>query len=683
MTREEARADINSRSLEEFISLQASKKAGRGMYVCPVCGSGTGSHRTGALHIYPDTHRVVCFAGGCFTPAGEDTLGALRIIWQCGETEALERAGYSLDKEALTYKEHKENIKHQEHNEQPDNSLFYRQCHEALKNAPAALGYLHGRGISDGSIEKFNLGYCESWKHSKAGERVKPSRRIIIPRTPRTYTARRIDEPENDFAAQYVKQVAGAQRDLFNLGALDGADVCYICEGELDAISLHQAGAPAAVGIGSISNCGKMLEEAKKWPAAVFVPLLDADKDKEDGSNPGQDAQRRLVADMQAAGLAVLNADPAKVYGGAKDANEAFVADPARLEKIVAQITAKALELKDQADESREEDLAKRTGAGMIDNFLLSVKARTYEPIPTGFSDLDKALEGGFLRGCLVTLGAGPGMGKTAICQAIFENLAAAGHDCIFCNLEMSTEQLLARSISRIVWQSDGLDVSALEVLRGYQWTDEQADAIRRAAEKYRAEIAPHIALNPAGGTNDKTELLSAIENETRRIKAQGKPAPLICADYLQLISTGERDAIEGLKRVTFELKDFAKRENTVVFVIIATNRESNKSGLIELESGRDSSVLEYSGDIMMGLSYKAIADGTSDIETIRRTRNEAHEKGAPLPAICTEVSLRVLKNRFGAAGRRANFIFDGKHSTFRQLEEAWTPCRKNPFLNQ
>jgi len=116
MKREDARKDINGRPLTDFISLERSAKAGRNMYKCPVCGSGTGRNGTGALHIYPDSRRVFCYAGGCFSDKGEDTLGALRIIWQCEETEALERAGYSLEYEAPA-PAHKENTKHQENKE--------------------------------------------------------------------------------------------------------------------------------------------------------------------------------------------------------------------------------------------------------------------------------------------------------------------------------------------------------------------------------------------------------------------------------------------------------------------------------------------------------------------------------------------------------------------------------------
>lgn len=691
MKREDARKDINGRPLTDFVTLQKSRKAGRDMYICPVCGSGTGKNGTGAFHIYQDSNRVFCYADGCFTPKGEDTLGALRTIWKCEETEALERAGYILDEgsPAPAHQEHKKNTEHQERKpEAADYSLFYRKWHKDLKESSEALEYLHGRGITDDSIERFNLGYCGTWKHSKAGEQVPSTKRIIIPRTKGTYTARRIDKPANELEANYIKQVQGRQKDLFNLEALDGAETPIICEGELDAISLYQAGAGAVVGIGTTTNAGTLLEEAKKHPEAVFILALDNDPDKEDGSNPGKETQRKLAADMKAAGLEVLSIDPADIYGEAKDGNEAFTKDPERLGKVIAYLQGKAQEMKAGRDEEREAELRKRTGEGMLEDFLLTVTTRRdFEPIETGITDIDRATQGGFIRKTLVMLGAPPAMGKTALAQWIFENMAKAGHDVLYINLEMSREQLLARSLSRLAWKYDKRDINALDILRGYSWTDEQRESITKAADIYKRDIAPHFIYNPDGVTNGIDSILSAMEAETARIKAQGKPEPLICIDYLQLIDSGERDAIEGMKGVIFKLKDFAKRNNTVVFVIMANNRASNKAGTVEMESGRDTSTIEYSGDLMLGLSYTAIEDRRTysytvekdgkqkevtkvyDLETIRRLKKEAYEAGTPLPSVCNEVSLKVLKNRFGEAERRANLIFDGKHSTFNLSE--------------
>ena len=668
MTRQEIREQINRRPITDFVALEHPRNAGRGFYVCPVCGSGTGKNKTAGFKLYPDTNRVICFAGNCFTEKGEDTLGALKIIWNCDEAEAMRRAGYSANN--IEHKEHIEHKEQQENKPQADYTSFYFQAQKALIESPEALAYLRSRGISDESIVKFELGYCAAWKHSKAGANVPATKRIIIPRTAATYTARRIDAPQNDFEAQYAKQVEGRQKDLFNLKALDGAETPWIVEGELDAISLLQAGAQAVIGIGTITNAGRILEEAKKHPEAVYIIALDNDK-------PGSEAQAKLARDMEAAGLVGLTVKTNGLYLGEKDGNAAFVKDRERLGQLITEIEEKAQQIKNERDEERRAELDKRTGAGMLDSFLQEVKTRDFEPIPTGIIDIDRATAGGFTRRTLVLLSGAPGLGKTCLAQAIAENIAGTGRDCLFLNLEMDRNQLLARSVARIAWTEYRADISPLDVLRGYSWTEAQAASITKAAAKYRAEIAPRMIYNPDELTNALDSILQVMEAETMRIKAAGRAEPLVIIDYLNLIDAGERDPVEGLKKVIFCLKDFAKRNNTVVLAITATNRASNKSGTVEMESGRDSSAVEYSGDLMLGLSYTAIEDrrkykpddGGKEIEytidDLRRLRREAYDRGENPPPECNEISLKVLKNRFGEPERRAKLHFDGRHNLY------------------
>lgn len=673
MKREDIRRDINNRPLTDFIPLERSRKAGKGMYICPICKSGTGKHGTGALHIYED-NRVICYAGDCFTPKGEDTLGALRTIWQCDENEVFRRAGYSIDyeKSATPVKAPKE---------EKDYSSFFRRCHEALKDSPEALDYLHGRAISDESIDRFNLGYCANWKHSTTlnNAKVPATKRVIIPRTKRTYSARRIDAPVNEYELNFVKQLEGTQKDLFNLEALNMAELpfAFICEGELDAISLYEAGADAVIGLGTLSNAGRMAELAKKRPDAVYILALDNDE-------AGRKAQAKMAEMMKDAGLYVLSKEPAKVYGLSKDANEALIKERGRLVNIVTALQMEAQDIKARLDEEREAELKKRTGEGMLDDFILKItdkKKRLYEPLPTGISDIDRALNGGFIRGTLVMLGAPPAMGKTALAQWVFENMARTGHDVLYINLEMSRDQLLARSLSRVAWQYGKHDISSVDVLRGYDWTPEKQTAIMDAFFIYRSEIAPHFIYNPDGTSNHIDSILHAMEGETMRITATGRPAPLICLDYLQLVDSGNKDAIEGMKNVIKALKDFAIRNNTVILAIIANNRASNKTGTVEMESGRDTSAIEYSGDMMLGLSYTAIEDRRKhydeehqdgkqfDLDLIRRLKREAYDNGEEPPRVCREVSLKVLKSRFSDQERRAKLLFDGRHSTFTQFE--------------
>lgn len=645
MTRQDIRELINCSPLTDFEPLEPSPKAGRDMYCCPVCGSGHGRNRTGALHLDPNTNRVKCFSGNCFTDKGEDTLGALRIIWQCSESEVFERLGYTAEPEythtstasETTAPKNTTSTEPTAPIEPIDNASFYRQAHEDLLNSPEALEYLHGRGIKDYFIDVFKLGYCAEWKHPKSPNS-HPTKRIIIPRNTESYTARMIEEPQNDWEAAR-KKVSTKQKALFNSTAFEEAETMFVCEGELSAISLIQARACYVVGIGSITNTGLFLEEAKKHPYIVYMIALDNDPDKKNGQNPGRDEQKKLVAAMKEAGLDVIDVNPAELYCGEKDANDAWVKDPERLENNISILEEKAWDIKAERRAEQEAELRKRTGEGMLDDFLARVmdkEKRPYEPISAGISDIDRALNGGFTRGTLVTLGAPPAMGKTAFAQWVFENMASNGKDVLYINLEMSRDQLLSRSLSRYVWKYTKKDFSSQDILRGYKWTQDEAEIILKAAEQYKKDIAKHFIYNPDKATNKIDSILSAMREETVRIKALGREAPLICIDYLHLIDSDDKDAIEGMKNVIRKFKDFAMSENAVVFLIIANNRASNKNGTMDMESGRDTSAIEYSGDLMLGLAYTAM-------EEHRKYECGKKENGTPIYAEYSLDKIREL----------------------------------------
>lgn len=263
--------------------------------------------------------------------------------------------------------------------------------------------------------------------------------------------------------------------------------------------------------------------------------------------------------------------------------------------------------------------------------------------------------------------------------------MAEHGHDVLYINLEMPREQLLARSISRIAWKYYREDLNAIDVLRGYEWTEKQTETVNNAARVYKEKIAQRFVYNPEGVSNDIKSILTAMQSATQRIKEQGRPAPIVCIDYLQLIAAPEKDAVEGMKNVIKMLKDYAIQNDTIVFLIMANNRASNKTGTADLESGRDSSAIEYSGDVLLGLVYTAIEERRKfecgedrngnpkykeyDLDEIRRLKKEAYERGEAAPDVCNELSVKVIKNRFGESERLANLLFDGKHSTFKLKE--------------
>jgi replicative DNA helicase len=280
------------------------------------------------------------------------------------------------------------------------------------------------------------------------------------------------------------------------------------------------------------------------------------------------------------------------------------------------------------------------------------------------------------MRQQIVMLGAAPGAGKTALAQWLFEGMAAQGvSSCIYINLEMSREQILARSLSRIA-KRQGMNINAVQILKGYQWTDEQRAAILRAAQEYKERIAPGMIYNPEGMSADLDTIIAYIEQEAQRIEKAGKPAPCVVIDYLQLLTGQPREDAAGIiKRAVMLFKGYAMRHNSLVFMIIAHNRQANSSGAVSMEAARDTSAIEYSADIQLALTFSKCLkrDGQKPKSPEELTKDERHY-----------ITLRTVKGRFGGAGTDVDLYFNGETMTYTQLETEYTETNEQtPFTSE
>lgn len=664
-------AEINSHPLTDYIDLTRSKS---GMYCCPICGSGTGKNKTGALKIYKDTNRVRCYAGGCFTDKGEDTLGALCRIWGLGAVDVMRRLRLDDDAGRARPAPKKAPARPAEPPAVEDYSAKYKAWHDALLKAPAALEYLKQRGITLDAVNALNLGYDPNLGYGEKQSCRAP--RIIIPYDAHYYKARRIDG--NDAEAKYIPSAGG--KYIYNGSAAleDKTDPfpVVVVEGELDAVAIYQGGYKRVVALGSTGNKATLVDQAKQLnPAAVFILALD--NDAED-SNPkksraGQRAQAELAGLMDAAGIEYISADTGALYGAHKDAAEANLKDKAGFYARLMQLVDQGYNQRKLRDQQARIEAYFRSGPGMVDQFLHDVRGERYKPLPTGIQDIDRAIGGGLYRQTVTILGAAPGAGKTTLASQICESIAKAGTaDVLFINLEMSREQLLARSLARIAYLAGNKGLTTTEILRGYAWTMEAEEAILDAAAEYKDTIAPHLIYNPGDTSADLADIMKQIHDEEKRLGH----APIVCIDYIQLLNSYTRDgrpedSATTIKRAMQELKQYAIQKNTACILITANNRESVKAGESDITSGRDTSNIEYGADLHLGLVYTAVNAGTATMKEISAAKR-AYLKNPDSPAaaarfeeICARRTLQVNKNRFGADDLCATLHFNGAAALF------------------
>lgn len=295
-----------------------------------------------------------------------------------------------------------------------------------------------------------------------------------------------------------------------------------------------------------------------------------------------------------------------------------------------------------------------------IDTLLQDFQTDHYRPICTGIKSFDKAINGGFIRQTLVTLGAAPGAGKTLLTQQIMEHIAQEGRaDILYFNLEMSRAQLLARSLSRATGYSSTV------IMQGYNWNEFERKQITEAAAAYREKVAPHMVYEDQHSSNYQDILARMVEAHNRR-KDQQLPF-IVVLDYLQLLTSSDvrEDGVEIIKHALKAFKDFATRTGSVVFMIMAHSRAVNESGAVTQGAGRDTSAIEYSGDLQLSLNYAKIADGTYSTKAAMR---KAMAEGKLTKDALTDIALVCTKNRFGPPDtvcgmrmepKRSRFVFD------------------------
>ncbi len=634
------------------------QKSPKGNYCCPFCGSGNGRNKTGALKVYPETNTFHCFAAGCdktgdvidlyMNETGADYNTALSLL--------AAEIGITIDRDSSTHSQTHEKAARTDFNKlgavntgkeeleateaaTVDYTEYYRDCRDRLAD-PAAVTYLEARGIPIELAREYWLGFDPAADPANVPgngteKKLHPAARIIIPSNKAFYLGRAID-PEVPIAYQKIN-VKGSSPGIFNSRALYVPEVqeVFITEGAFDALSIIEAGA-AAVALNSVDNVKIFLSQLEAKPtAATLIICLDVDPDNKTREKV-EKQKAELEKGLQRLNIRFIEDDIISSY---KDANERLQKDRQGLIDAIRGAVAAA------APKSE------------IDTFLEGIYTEKYKPVATGVKSLDKLLHGGFIPQTLILLGAEPGAGKTALATMIFENMARAGQPGIYFNLEMSKEQLLARSISRIAYQNNNWPLDALDVLQGYRQDAETRGVVEQAARIYEKEIGGLLHYNPDNIGTDLTAILKYIDTEGQKAVAAGKPAPNICVDYLQIMTgDGREDPAEMIKRAVAGLKGYATKYKAIVLAIMAQSRAANKSTEATQTAGRDTGALEYTADLQLQL--------------IRENKDDDNE-----------ITLHVTKSRFTQCNMRdgAKFTFRGGQSLFLEAGD-WTHADSSPF---
>ena len=657
MERQDAREQLKG-YLRNYVESVTQKSKGANLYVCPLCGSGTGKSGTGAFSVKNGTSWKCfsCNAGGDIF----DLYGAINgtadhneQLRGLSELYGVQVASYRSTAQEDFSPEYQNPAKNERytHNsihtsvytqaEAEDYTDFFLQANKAVDQTD----YWKKRGLSKETVDRFKLGYVAEWRHPKA-PKAPTSPRLIIPTGKGSYLARDTREEVPAEQKPYSKSKVGSIQ-LFNKRALQTATKpIFIVEGELDALSIIEVGGEA-VALGTTTKSKALVELLKaQAPAQALIIALDNDE-------AGQRASRELTEGLQELNIPCYSFNPCGEY---KDANEALQRDREAFTIAVAE----AEHLQDEEEQAKREAYLKNSTANYLQSFINGIADSVDTPyIPTGFKKLDSVLDGGLYEG-LYIVGAISSLGKTTIITQIADQIARAGTDVLIFSLEMARAEIMAKSISRHTLQSvlaTGGDIRNAKTARGIttgkryiDYSQTERDLINNAIMEY-SQYAQNIYISEGVGDIGAEQIRQTV---AQHILYTGK-TPVVIIDYLQILAPYSERATDkqNTDKAVMELKRISRDYKTPVIGISSFNRANYKEA-VTMEAFKESGAIEYSSDILIGLQLKGAGKKEFDA-------NEAKRKDP------REIELVILKNRNGRTGDSLSFNF---YPLFNYFEE-------------
>jgi replicative DNA helicase len=638
---------------------RCTKRSKGGLYICPICGSGTGANGTGAFSIDEGGARWKCFA----CDKGGDIFDLYEMRDNLSKADAAKAvlarygSGYRPAPSNGQKPGKASSSKAQDEPKRHDYSEYLNKCAAALEGS-AGETYLKGRGFTLDTMRNKQFGYDAA--HGT----------ITIPynKEGTYYGQRSID----DTATGKHYNLKGVEIPLYNPAALYSAPVCFVVESPFCAASIEQEGG-AAVAISGTSGDGRLLAQLKKKPtqAALIVSL--------DNDEAGQKAAAGLLDDLKAAGYYALQAN---ISGEYKDPNERLQHDAAGLRAAIKATTEAAQIARDAERQEQIEAYRQESAEGYIKAFTDGIAASIDTPaIPTGFNGLDRLLEGGLYEG-LYIIGAISSLGKTTFALQMADQIAASGQDVIIFSLEMARNELIAKSISRLTYkghQAQGLPRSAAKTTRGITtgkryaaYSDTEMTLIESATKAYAA-IGRHIWIKEGVGDLGVEQVREAVQ---RHISLTGRK-PVIVIDYLQILAPYEMRATDkqNTDKAVLELKRISRDYKIPVIGISSFNRD-NYTAPVNMAAFKESGAIEYSSDVLIGLQYAGMdyQEGEADkarekrIRELIKTNAKAAREGQG-----QEIDLKVLKNRNGAKDTSDPLTFYPMFNIFIEHPEGFT----------
>jgi replicative DNA helicase len=242
-----------------------------------------------------------------------------------------------------------------------------------------------------------------------------------------------------------------------------------------------------------------------------------------------------------------------------------------------------------------------------------------YQPVPLGFSPLDKTIGGGLRAGELLLIGGAQGTGKTTMAVQMARNIVLGGQaSVLYICFEHDEEYLLNRiiamesALSQLPARTGGVKLQDVrkEILgtwlaQGSDSADLSANPRLKPALERINRYGANLFLLRGSQTTTTIENMNALIEKYKEIA--GERRLVVFIDYMQKVPVipDPPTETEKVTIVVNGLKDVALANHVPMISIVAADKEGLKAARLRNHHLRGSSAINYEADIILILNEK------------------------------------------------------------------------------
>jgi replicative DNA helicase len=246
-------------------------------------------------------------------------------------------------------------------------------------------------------------------------------------------------------------------------------------------------------------------------------------------------------------------------------------------------------------------------------------KVSQYQPVPLGFTPLDKTIGGGLRAGELLLMGGAQGTGKTTMALQMARNIASGGQaNVLYVCFEHDEEYLLNRlialesALAHLPHKTGAVKVQDVRKEILGSWVAEGTGGPQLAGNP---RLRPSLDRIARYGQNlflmRGTQTACTVEGIRELVELHQKLSDdrrlVVFVDYMQKVPMHPEPDTEA-EKVTFVvngLKDIALTYEVPMISIVAADKEGLKAKRLRNHHLRGSSAINYEADIILILNEK------------------------------------------------------------------------------